>query len=159
MLSSQFLPTHLTANLQSSIISYMIRQTLPTVSAVSKSNFEEITSLDIAALIAYIDDNDPESSEVFASISDSHRDQFIFGITSDVALAKADVAEPPFIILYSPLDQVNVVFDDTFDVDKIEQFISRASTPLIGKFGLESYHAYTEVCDFHHEIKCSNEER
>lgn len=76
-----------------------------------------------------------------------------------MALAKADVAELPFIILYSPLDQVNVVFDDTFDVDKIEQFISRASTPLIGKFGLESYYAYTEVCDFHHEIKCSNEER
>lgn len=130
----------------------MIRQTLPIVSAVNSSNFGEIISLDIPALIAYIDENDWKSTEVFASISDSYRNQFIFGISSDVALAKADVAELPFIILYNPLDQVNAVFDETFDVDMIKEFIGRASTPLIGKFGLETYYAYTEVRDFRHEI-------
>jgi protein disulfide-isomerase A1 len=89
----EVLPTHPTADLQSSIISYMIRQALPIVSAVNSSNFEEIVSLDIAALIAYIGENDRKSSEVFTSISDLYRNQFIFGITPDLALAKADVAE------------------------------------------------------------------
>lgn len=150
--SSKFSPTRLTVNLQSSIMSYMIRQTLPTISAVNRSNFEEITSLDIAVLIAYIDENDRKSSEVFTSIAESHRDQFVFGITSDPTLAKAYVSKLPFIILYNPLDQVNAVFDEAFDVDMINQFISRVSTPLIGKFGLETYYAYTEVRDFPQEI-------
>jgi Thioredoxin-like domain len=150
--SSKFGPNRLTVNLQSSIISYMIRQALPTISAVNRSNFDEIISLDIAALIAYIDENDRKSSEVFTSIADSYRDQFVFGITSDLTLAKANVSELPFIILYNPSDQVNAVFDDAFDVDMIHQFISRVSTPLIGKFGLETYYAYTEVRDFRHKV-------
>lgn len=136
----------------------MIRQALPIVSVVNRSNFKEITSLDIAALIAYIDENDWESREVFTSISDSHRNEFIFGITSDVTLAKSDAAELPFIIIYNPLDHVNAVFDDTFGVHKIKQFISRVSTPLIGKFGLETYYAYTEVRDLRHENKSGNKE-
>src|SRR5271167_4453989 len=117
----------------------MVRQTLPIVSAVNRSNFGEIISLDIATFIAYIDENDRKSSDVFSSISDSYRNQFIFGITSDVALANSNVAELPFIILYNPLDEVDLVFDGTFDVDKIKQFIDRVPTLLIGKFGLETY--------------------
>jgi protein disulfide-isomerase A1 len=130
----------------------MIRQSLPVVSAVNRSNLEELISLGVAALIAYIDENDRKSIEVFTSISDSHRNQFVFGITSDMALAKAGIAKLPFIVLYNPLDQVNAVFDETFDVDRIKQFIGRVSTPLIGKFGLDTYYAYTEVRDFRHEI-------
>jgi protein disulfide-isomerase A1 len=129
----------------------MIRQALPNLSLVNKSNFEEIISLDIAALIAYIDENDQKSYRAFSAISDSHRNKFIFGITSDVTLARTSIAELPFIILYNPLDRVNALFDDTFDFDRIEQFINRVSNPLIGKFGIEAYYAYTEVRNFQYK--------
>jgi hypothetical protein len=87
---------------------------------VNKSNFEEIISLDIAALIAYINENDQKSHGAFSTISDSNRGEFIFGIISDATLARICIAELPFIIIYNPLDRVNALFDDTFDVDRIE---------------------------------------
>jgi protein disulfide-isomerase A1 len=147
MYPSKSKPTHLIAIFSSSIISRMIRESLSTVLEVNRSNFEKIISLDVPALIAYVDESDRKPGEVFTSISGSYQDHFIFGITSDVTLAKADLAQLPFIILYNPLDQVNAIFHDTFDIDKIEDFISTASTPLIGKFTLEAYYAYTKVCD------------
>jgi hypothetical protein len=123
----------------------MIRQSLPTFSKVTASNFEEITSLDTTALIAYIDPEDQESSAVFTSFAASHQDQFIFGIADDSYTASLNIAEPPFIIRYSHLDQVNPMFREGFEVEKIEHFIATYSTPLIGKFSMETYYGYTEV--------------
>ena len=123
----------------------MIRQSLPTVSKVMTNNFKEITSLDNAALIAYIYPEDQESREVFTSIAVFHQDQFIFGIADNSYLAPLGIASPPFIIRYSHLDQVNPVFREGFEVDKIEHFIATYSTPLIGKFSMETYYGYTEV--------------
>lgn len=123
----------------------MIRQSLPTVSKVTANNFKDITSLDTAALIAYIYPDDLESRAVFTSIAVSHQDQFIFGIADNSYLAPAGIASPPFIVRYSHLDQVNPVFREGFEVDKIEHFITSYSTPLIGKFSMETYYGYTEV--------------
>jgi protein disulfide-isomerase A1 len=123
----------------------MIRQSLPTVSKVTASNFKEIVSLDTAAFIAYVYEEDQESRAVFTSVAVSHQDQFIFGIADDYYLAPLGIASPPFIIRYSHLDQVNPVFREGFEVDKIEHFIATYSTPLIGKFSMETYYSYTEV--------------
>jgi len=123
----------------------MIRQSLPTVSKVMTNNFKEITSLDTASLIAYIYPEDQESREVFTSIAVFHQDQFIFGIADNSYLAPLGIASPPFIVRYSHLDQVNPVFREGFEADKIEHFIATYSTPLIGKFSMETYYGYTKV--------------
>lgn len=127
----------------------MIRQSLPAVSKVMTNNFKEITSLDTAALIAYIYPEDQESRAVFTSIAVSHQDQFIFGIADNSYLAPLGIASPPFIVRYSHLDQVNPVFREGFEVNKIEHFIATYSTPLIGKFSMETYYGYTEVREPH----------
>jgi protein disulfide-isomerase A1 len=123
----------------------MIRQSLPTVSDVTTSNFEEILSLGTSVLIAYIDEGDQGYHSVFTSFAELHQNQFIFGIASDTKLAKSDVMRTPFIVLYNPLDEVTAVFKEEFEVDKIEHFIDSHSTPLIGKFSLQTYYTYTEV--------------
>jgi hypothetical protein len=123
----------------------MIRQGLPTVSKVMASNFKEIISLDTAAFIAYVYEEDQESRAVFTSVAVSHQDQFIFGMSYNTYLAALGITSPPFIVRYSHLDQVNPVFREGFEVDKIEHFIATYSTPLIGKFSMETYYGYTEV--------------
>lgn len=132
-----------------SIISFMIWKSLPVVSEVTTSNMEEILSLGTSVLIAYIDEGDQGYHSVFTSFAELHQNKFIFGITSDTTLAKSDVTRTPFIVLYNPLDEVTAVFKEEFDVDKIEHFIDRYSTPMIGKFSLQTYYAYTEVYLFY----------
>jgi hypothetical protein len=98
-----------------------------------------------SALIAYIDENDQESRDVFTSFAESHPNEFIYGMTTDLTLAKTDVQKTPFIVLYNPLDQVNPTFQESFDDSKIEAFTKKYSTPLIGTFSLETYFAYSKV--------------
>lgn len=123
----------------------MVRGNLPLVSEVTTDNMEEILSMGTSALIAYIDEDDQKSRSVFTSFADAHQNGFIYCITSDLTLAKSNVQKAPFIVIYSPLDQVNPIFKDTFSLDKLEAFIHKYSTPLIGTFSLETYYAYTEV--------------
>ncbi len=101
--------------------------------------------MDTSALIAYIDEEDQESLKLFTSFAESHQNDFVFGISSDMDLAEREVSKRPFIVLYNPLDQVQPVFEDEFKIDSIEDFIGRHTTPLIGTFSLETYYAYTEV--------------
>jgi hypothetical protein len=98
---------------------------------------EEILSMGTSALIAYIDGDDQKSRSVFTSFADAHQNRLIHGLTSDLTLAKSNVQEAPFIIVYSPLDQVNPVFKDTFSLDKLEAFTNKYSTPLTGTFSRE----------------------
>jgi protein disulfide-isomerase A1 len=123
----------------------MIRQTLPLISTVMKGNIEELLSLDMPLVIAYVDENDQKSPELLNSIADSYHDKFLFGISSDTSLAKAETVKPPFLVLHSALDHIYRVFDKTFDISKIEEFLNELSAPLIGKFSLQTFHAYTQV--------------
>ena len=131
--------------LDTSIISYMIRKDLPLISEINTDNFREIQSMWTSALIAYVDQDDDESRAIFTSFAESHRNEFIYGITTDLTLAKCDAQKFPFIMLYNPLDQVNPIFQESFEISKLEVFTSRYSSPLIGSFSLESYYDYTEV--------------
>ncbi|KAH8773104.1 hypothetical protein F5882DRAFT_173206 [Hyaloscypha sp. PMI_1271] len=123
----------------------MVRCSLPLVSEVMADNMEEILSMGTSALIAYIDGDDQKSRLVFASFADAHQNRLIYGIPSDLTLAKSNVQKAPFTIVYSPLDQVNPVFRDSFSLDKLETFTNKYSTPLIGTFSLKTYYAYIEA--------------
>ncbi|KIM96884.1 hypothetical protein OIDMADRAFT_148084 [Oidiodendron maius Zn] len=126
------------------IISYMIRKDLPLISEINTDNFKEILLMWSSALIAYIDQDDDEARAVFTSFAESHQNEFIYGITTDLTLAKFDARKFPFIMLYNPLDQVNPIFQESFEISKLEAFTSKYSSPLIGPFSLETYYDYTE---------------
>ena len=123
----------------------MIRKDLPLISEINTDNFREIQSMWTSALIAYVDQDDDESRAIFTSFAESHRNEFIYGITTDLTLAKCDAQKFPFIMLYNPLDQVNPIFQESFEISKLEAFTSKYSSPLIGSFSLASYYDYTEV--------------
>jgi hypothetical protein len=140
-----FSDSHSNSNFWFSVISYMVRGSLPFVSEVMANNMEEILSMGTSALIAYIDGDDQKSRSVFTSFAETHQNRLIYGITSDLTLAKSNVQKVPFTIVYSPLDQVNPVFRDSFSLDKLETFTNKYSTPFIGTFSLKTNYAYTEV--------------
>jgi hypothetical protein len=123
----------------------MIRKDLPLISEITTENFKEILSMGTSALIAHIDQDDDESRFIFTSFAESHQNEFIYGITTDLTLAKSYTQKPPFMILYNPLDQVNPVFRESFETSKLESFTRQYSSPLIGTFSMETYYAYTEV--------------
>jgi len=125
-----------------SLISYMTKQNLPAVSDVTKDTLEEFKTADKVVLVAYFAADDKASNETFTSVANGLRDNFLFGATSDAALAKAEGISQPGLVLYKSFDDGKDVFTEKFDVEAIKSFAKVASTPLIGEVGPETYSDY-----------------
>ncbi|KAF1352330.1 PDI precursor protein [Delphinella strobiligena] len=124
------------------IISYMTKQALPAVSVVDKATIEDFKTADKVVLVGYFAADDKVSNETFGAVASSLRDNYLFGATSDAALAKAEGVKQPSIVLYKSFDEGKSTFEDKFDKDAIASFSKTASIPLIGEVGPETYAGY-----------------
>ncbi|KAK0731580.1 protein disulfide-isomerase precursor [Lasiosphaeris hirsuta] len=124
------------------ITSYMIKQSLPAVSAVTKDTLEEFKKADKVVIVAYLDAADKASGEVLEKVAEKLRDNYPFGSSTDAALAEAEGVTAPAIVLYKDFDEGKSVFTEKFDVEAIEKFAKTAATPLIGEVGPETYSDY-----------------
>ncbi|KAF3937027.1 Calsequestrin-1 [Dactylella cylindrospora] len=125
-----------------SIVSYMVKQSLPSVSVLTKDTIEEFKTADKVVLVAYFAADDKKSNETFAAVADSLRDSYLFGATSDPALAEAAGITAPGVVVYRTFDEPITVYDGAFEVDAITAFAKTSAVPLIGEVGPETYAGY-----------------
>lgn len=124
------------------ITSYMIKQSLPAVSALDAESLEDFKTADKVVLVAYLDASDKSSTDTYSAIAEKLRDNYLFGSTNDAALAEAEGVTAPAIVLYKQFDEGKAVFSEKFDEDAIVSFTKTASTPLVGEVGPETYSDY-----------------
>ncbi|KAK4152428.1 protein disulfide-isomerase [Chaetomidium leptoderma] len=124
------------------ITSYMIKQSLPAVSEVTKDTLEEFKKADKVVIVAYVDAADKASSDAFAEAAEKLRDNYPFGVSTDAALAEAEGVKAPAVVLYKDFDEGKSVFSEKFDAEALEKFAKTAATPLIGEVGPETYSDY-----------------
>ena len=128
------------------IVSYMTKQSMPAVSHLgSAESLEEFKTADKVVLVAYFDKDDKSSNATFTEVAEELRDSFLFGATSDAALAKAEGVKQPGIALYKSFDEGKNTFTEGFTPEKIKEWAAVASTPLIGEVGPETYAGYMAV--------------
>ncbi|KAI5466614.1 thioredoxin-like domain-containing protein [Mariannaea sp. PMI_226] len=125
------------------ITSYMVKQSLPAVSILTKDTLEDFKTADKVVVVAYIAADDKTSNETFSALAEANRDTYLFGGVNDAALAEADGVKAPAVIVYKSFDEGKAVYTgDKFDKDSIDEFIKTAATPLIGEVGPETYSGY-----------------
>jgi len=124
------------------IISYMTKQSLPAVSIVDKATIEDFKTADKVVLVGYFAADDKASNETFTAAANGLRDNFLFGATSDAALAKAEGVTQPSIVLYKSFDEGKNTFAEKFTKEAITSFAQTSSVPLIGEVGPETYSTY-----------------
>jgi protein disulfide-isomerase A1 len=124
------------------ISSYMIKQSLPAVSLLTKDTLEEFKTADKVVLVAYLAADDKASNETFTAVAESLRDTYLFGGVNDAAVAEAEGVTAPAIVLYKSFDEGKNVFTKKFDAEAIKEFAQTAATPLIGEVGPETYSGY-----------------
>lgn len=124
------------------ITSYMVKQSMPAVSVITKDTLEEFKTADKVVIVGYFSADDKAASETFTSVANELRDSYVFGSIDDAAVAKAEGVKAPGIVLYKSFDEGKNVFSEKFDADAIREFAKTASTPLIGEVGPETYSGY-----------------
>ncbi|KAG7108617.1 Protein disulfide-isomerase like protein [Verticillium longisporum] len=127
------------------ITSYMIKQSLPAVSLLTKDTLEEFKTADKVVLVAYIAADDKASNETFNKVAESLRDNYLFGGVNDAAVAEAEGVKAPAVVLYKSFDEGKTTFSDKFEVEAIEKFAKTSATPLIGEVGPDTYSGYMEA--------------
>jgi protein disulfide-isomerase A1 len=121
----------------------MTKQSLPAVSTLD--NAAGLKDSDSVVLVAYFDADDKDSNKTFTEAANAMRDSYLFGATSDAELAKEDGVKQPALVLYKSFDEGKVVFDGKFEKEAIEAFAKKASTPLVGEVGPDTYQGYMSV--------------
>ncbi|KAK5108624.1 hypothetical protein LTR62_008115 [Meristemomyces frigidus] len=125
------------------IVSYMTKQSLPSVSLLHSADaLEEFKTADKVVLVGFFAKDDKTSNATFEETADELRDSYLFGATSDPALAKAEGVTPPAVVLYKTFDEGKNTFEEGFTKDTLSHFAKVSSTPIIGEVGPETYAGY-----------------
>jgi hypothetical protein len=132
-----------------SIAPYLLMNFGPQISVLGENNITTLTSFDTPVLVAHISTADEDSAKIFNEAASSllKEERFVFGTTASSKLAGIeDDFELPFVALYNPSDEAKPTYHGLFDPESIAKFaLQAASTPLIGRFNLESLAAYADV--------------
>ncbi|THH32878.1 hypothetical protein EUX98_g1310 [Antrodiella citrinella] len=127
------------------IISYMTKQSLPAVSGVTAANFEEFSQADKVVAVAFLTSSTSAPASEFSAAANKHRDDYLFGLTTDPAAFEAAGVTPPAIVLYRSFDEPVTQYPYpvlSANVKEIETWIKDLSIPIIDEVSAENYQVY-----------------
>jgi protein disulfide-isomerase A1 len=85
-----------------SIISFLDRAALPTISTLDSKNITDFKSADEAGVIAYIPEEQTGLKSAFTELASRNHEKFTFGIASDKILAQAGNVQVPSVVVHKP---------------------------------------------------------
>ncbi|KAL8292617.1 hypothetical protein RQP46_001229 [Phenoliferia psychrophenolica] len=125
------------------IVSYMRKQSLPAVSDVTSANHDEFKGADKIVLIAYLDASDAASKAAFNDFADTHRDDYLFGVSTDSA-ASAGVTAPA-VVLYKTFDEGRNDLTGAVSAAALADFVREHSVPLLDEISPDNFALYAEA--------------
>jgi len=127
------------------IVSYMIKQSLPAVSEVTSANLEEFQKADKVVVIAYLASTTDEPAPEFSATADKHREDYLFGLTTDNQAIAAAGVKVPSIVVYRSFDEPQTEFPYPVrgaSAEEIEDWLAELSIPLIDEVSGDNYATY-----------------
>ncbi|SCV73102.1 BQ2448_7027 [Microbotryum intermedium] len=125
------------------IVSHMKKQLLPAISDVTASTHDEFSKADKLVFIAYLNEEDTASKEVFTAFAESHRDDYLFGLSHDAH--KVAGVTPPAVVLYKTFDEGRNEFTDKFSSQALEAFAKEHTVPILDEISPDNFAMYAEA--------------
>ncbi|KAG6816918.1 hypothetical protein H0H87_001620 [Tephrocybe sp. NHM501043] len=129
------------------IISYMVKQSLPAVSPVTAENHEEFSKADKLVVVAYLPTSTSIPAPEFSATAEKHRDDYLFGLSTDAEAAKAAGVEAPAIVVYRSFDEPQSVYPyPVLDATskELEEWLGELNIPIIDEVSGENYAVYAQ---------------
>ncbi len=121
------------------------RQSLPAVSEVTSANHEEFQKADKVVVVAYLPSSTAELAPVFSTAAEKHRDDYLFGLSTDQDLAAAAGVKPPALVVYRNFDEPRTEYPlpvSDLKVEDITEWVKELSIPVIDEVSGENYAVY-----------------
>lgn len=120
---------------------------MPAVADVTVANFEEFTKADKIVALAFVSTTSDAPAAEFSAAANKHRDDYLFGLTTDKGAIDAAGVTPPTIVLYRSFDEPVSEYPypvASATVKDIEEWIKDLSIPVIAEVTTENYQAYAQ---------------
>jgi protein disulfide-isomerase A1 len=131
----------------SAIVDILFRQALPAVSDVSAANHDEFKTADKIVAVLYVSSPTDAPTAEFSATAEKHRDDYLFGISSDSAAIEAAGVTPPAIVLYRKFDEASTPYPypvPSTTVSDLEEWIKDLSVPVLDQVNAENYAVYAQ---------------
>jgi len=129
------------------IISYMVKQSLPAVSEVTAANHEEFQKADKLVVVAYLPTSTSEPAPEFSAAAEKHRDEYLFGLTTDEEAIKAAGVKAPAIVVYRSYDEPRSEYPypvSSTTTKDLEEWLAELAIPVIDEVSGENYATYAQ---------------
>ncbi|KAF8076444.1 protein disulfide isomerase [Lyophyllum atratum] len=129
------------------IISYMVKQSLPAVSEVTAENHEEFQKADKLVVVAYLPTSTSEPAPEFSAAAEKHRDEYLFGLTTDEEAIKAAGVTAPAIVVYRSFDEPRSEYPypvSSTTTKDLEDWLVELAVPVIDEVSGENYAVYAQ---------------
>ena len=123
----------------------MVRQSLPTISAITADSLQGLKNTSNVIVVGYFAHDDKISYVAFMSAAEALREDYVFGITNDDALAKSERIDVPGIAIFKSFGDRKNIFERTHDSQAISAFVKAEGTPFVVEFHSELYFSYVDV--------------
>lgn len=115
------------------------------ISTVTANSLEDFKNASDVVVVGYFAPEDKASHKAFTSLADSMRDDYLFGVIADDALARAEKINIPGVAVYKAFDEGKNVFELTPDIYAMSAFVKNAGRPLVVEFLPELHDDYVNV--------------
>ncbi|KAK2466246.1 hypothetical protein APHAL10511_001888 [Amanita phalloides] len=127
------------------IISYMIKQSLPAVSDVTIDNHSEFQKADKFVAIAYLASPTDAPAVQFSAVAEAHRDDYLFGLSTDKAVIESAGVTPPALIVYRTFDEPRSEYPypvSALTSEELVNWLKELSVPILDQVSGENYRTY-----------------
>jgi hypothetical protein len=127
-----------------SILQYVARSSLTTVSILNKRNIKDFQAVDEAVFIAYPAPDDRNLHSSFQSLAMGNCDRFSFGI-ADASLGTTDNISPSCVVCYKTLSGEQKRLCGESKLEALENFMETVTEPLVGEMTRRNEMKYLKV--------------
>lgn len=126
----------------------LYRQSLPAVTQVTADKHAEFIKADKVVVVLYATQTSDAPVPNFSAAANKHRDDFLFGLVTDPAVAQAADISPPAIVVYKTFDEGRNDYPSgdvtTVETEQLATWLKEVSTPLLDEVNGETYGKYAE---------------
>lgn len=125
------------------IVSYMLKQSLPSVATVASKDYDSFKDLETVVLVAHYPD-EASVPKTYRKLADELRENYLFGHSTDQSLAPSELSSSG-IVLYKKFDEGKAIYTgDVNDEEELTTFIAENALPLIDEVSPENYALYAQ---------------
>jgi protein disulfide-isomerase A1 len=130
------------------IVSYMKKQALPALSSITADNHAKFIKDDKVVVVVYVDSASDALFKAVNQVAENHRDDYLFGSTTDEAAIKEAGVTPPALVMYKSFDDGRVELPaaeaKSASAESITAFVKEHAVPLLDEVSGENYATYAQ---------------